>query len=416
MSKTRHAYTLNKYKRVFLCKRAGGIPQKISFSDCRRYFAFFIFICIMLVGSELLSVRENSLRVRVNSETMSTDTAFEDAEGELERIFNEFAKLLPPGIEADDENLADTVGIEAVLDWIERELSGGGSGAVRTFALFFGISLLFAVSELLCFDCSELAASSKAAVGVCMTVPVLQSAWDIILTVKEGLVSGSQIFSGVLPLLCSVAAIGGEVRSAAASGAAMSVSLSFVSGFLTELLLPISTLIFSASLISSFDTGQVTKRVAKGIKNIFTFFIGAVTVVLLGTLTLQNVVASSQDTVALRGVKYAISGMIPIAGSTISGALSALTSGVKAMTGTMGALSVVSVITVMGAPLIRMLLYRLAVQMCITFSEAVGADFGQSFFESFRGAIDALIATLTSSTVIYVMQIVVFMKVSSGAL
>ena len=415
MSKTRHGYILKRYKSVFLCKRAVKIP-KISFSDCRRYFAFFIFVCMVLLFSELSGSCENSLHVRVDSQTMSTQTAFEDAEGELEKIFDEFAKLLPPGIEADDENLADTVGIEAVLRWIESELSGGESGALRSFALFFGISLLFAVSELLCFECPELAASSKAAIGVCMTVPVLQNSWDMILTAKEGVVSGSELFSGALPLLCSVAAIGGGVKGAAASAAMMSVSLSFVSGFLAECLLPISTLIFAASLISSFDTGQVTKRVAKGIKNIFTFFIGAVTVVLLGTLTLQNVVATSQDTVALRGVKYAISGMVPIAGSTISGALSALVSGTKAMTSTMGALSVVSIISVMGAPLIRMLLYRLAVQLCITFSESVGAGFGQSFFESFRGAIDALIATLTSSTVIYVMQIVVFMKVTSGAL
>ena len=370
----------------------------------------------MLIVAELLQGPAPTAGARLTSETMSTEGALDGAENELDRIFDELSSLLPPGIDAEDGEILDTVGIPSVLGWIGNELSGNGMGTVKTFLLFFGISLLFAVSELVCSELGELSATLKATVSVCMTLPVLKSARDMISAVTEGLNSGSEFFSGAVPLLCSVAAIGGGVNAATVSGAATSVSLSFVSGFLTKNLLPISALIFSVSLISSFDTGQGTRRVAKGIKNLFNFFIGAVTVVLLGTLGLQSVVASSRDTVALRGVKYASSGMVPVAGGTLSGALSTLVSGANVMMSSMGALSVISIIAFMGAPLVCMLLYRFGIELCITFSELVGASFGQSFFEAFRGAIDSLIAVLASSTVIYIMQIVVFMKSTAGLL
>jgi hypothetical protein len=182
----------------------------------------------VLILAELVGTSDRSLYVKERDEIMSADTSFEDAESELDKIFDEFTTLLPPGICADDEKFSDAIGIDAVLDWIENELFGGGTGALRTFAMFFGISLLLALSELVCLEIGELAASSKAAVSVCMTVPVIHSAWYMISTAKEGLVSGSEFFSGAIPLLCSVAAIGGGVRSAATSGAAMSLSLSFV--------------------------------------------------------------------------------------------------------------------------------------------------------------------------------------------
>lgn len=417
MSKISHGYPLSSKKRQLKVLFSKGLIRDadVKRAMMRRIFACLAFFVLMLAVTELMTSPEKKVEARVSAHILSERGALGSAEDELDRIFDEFSSLLPPGI-GEEGSETEALGVGAVVDFIKGELSQNGKGIIKTFLLFFGISLLFAVSELVSGDLSDLGATSRSAVSVCMTVPVLRSAWDMISTVTEGLTSGSEFFSGAAPLLCTAAAAGGGVGSAAVSAAGMSVSLSFVSGFLSNNLLPLATLIFSVSLISSFDTGQGIRRVAKGIKNLFSFLIGAVTVVLLGTLSLQNVVAASKDSVALRGVKYAISGMVPVAGGTLSGALSALVSGAGIMTSSMGALSAAAIISFMGAPLISMLLYRLAIEACITFSELVGSGFGQSFFEAYRGALDALIAVLTSSTVIYVMQIVIFTKSVAGLL
>ena len=42
--------------------------------------------------------------------------------------------------------------------------------------------------------------------------------------------------------------------------------------------------------------------------------------------------------------------------------------------------------------------------------------FAQRFFESIRGAIDCLIGVMASSTLIYVLEIIIFMKTAAGGI
>jgi stage III sporulation protein AE len=168
-------------------------------------------------------------------------------------------------------------------------------------------------------------------------------------------------------------------------------------------------------LIASFDTGQGISSVSRGIRGWFSFLIGLSSFVFVTVLAFQNLIVASKDTVILRSAKYAISGMIPIVGSTVSGALATLISGVKYLSVSIGAVSVLVILSVMGAPLITLLFYRLCMGACITLTSFSGASYAERFFTSLRGAIDTVIAVLASSVMVYVLQIIVFMKSFEGA-
>ena len=94
MSKTQHGYALKRYKCVFLNRKA-VVFSKERYSLCRRYFSAFLFICIMLVLSQLSDKSASGISVRKTDEIMSVDSSFQDAESELDKVFDEFAKLLP---------------------------------------------------------------------------------------------------------------------------------------------------------------------------------------------------------------------------------------------------------------------------------------------------------------------------------
>lgn len=373
----------------------------------------FAILFVALMVLVVLRASGNNVREEFNYELLSYETSVGGENDELDKIYKEFSELLPKEL-ADREDAAGALGLSELADWLGVLIADSSDKLLDAVLMLFGISVLLALAEIFSSEAGDIGNTVKGAVSICLTVPVLNFSVNLIQSVKDGIISGSEFFSGAVPLMCAVSAIGGGVTTASVAGAGMSASLGFVSAFLAKNLFPVSTMIFCVSLISNFDTGQGTRRVASGIKGFFNFSIGAVSVVLLATLGLQTVITSSKDSMALRSARYAITGLVPVVGGTVSGALSTLISGAGIMMSTMGTLSVVMLFTCMGAPLVGLLLYRFSIGVAITFCELIGASFGRSFLEALRGALDTLIAVLASSLIIYILQIVIFMKATVG--
>ena len=336
-----------------------------------------------------------------------------DSDKTLDEIFHEFQDILPKDVPKDSNDILGSVGLADVAKYISSLFDG--SDFIRYFCILIGIALLFCLAELLFEDAGDASATGKAASALILSLPVLRFGKEIIFSVKEGIVSGSEFFGELIPILTSVAAIGSGGLTAGTAAATMSLSLSFVSNVLVKNLLPMSSLIFCVSILSNVDTGQGVNSVAKGIRGWFNFIIGSVSVIIVTTLGAQTLITSSRDGLTLRSAKYALSGMIPIVGSTVSGALSLLISGAKLLSGTIGITSVIVLFYFMGSPLVILLFYRFCLGACITLTSFSGAAAGERFFASIRGAMDCLIAVLAFSIMVFILEVIILVAVIGKA-
>jgi hypothetical protein len=106
--------------------------------------------------------------------------------------------------------------------------------------------------------------------------------------------------------------------------------------------------------------------------------------------------------------------MLPGVGSVVAGSLSTLGSGVGFLTGIVGGSSVVGLCSLFAAPLLLLLLHRLALKIALTVLDFLGASAGKRVLSSFLGATDALIAVTACCGVIYILEIVLFIKHGVG--
>ena len=351
-----------------------------------------------------------------NAQSSFEEEAFlkESEEDELKKIYEDFISALPEGTPTDSNEISGALGIKEVFGFIGDTLTTENS--VETLILFLAIGILFAIAELFVSDLGDAKQTALSAVAVILSIPVFNVMKDVIFEVSESLSGSTEIFSGIIPALTALLAVGSGGSASALSGASMSASLGFVSHVLSENLLPLCAMMFSISLVSSFDTGGITDGTAKGIRSIFNFLIGLSSLVIIAIVGMQTVIAVSADNLALKSAKYAVSGMIPVVGGTVSGALSALISGVKLLSSSIGTVSVVALLSVVGVPLIRLLFYRFCLFLCITVSSFSGASFGSKFFTSVRSSLDTLIAVLVSSSMIYILETVIITGSIRGAL
>jgi len=335
-------------------------------------------------------------------------------QNELKNIYDSFISSLPEGVPRSAEDIMGTLGVKETFSWLRSALCSKSN--LRALSLFIAVSLLLSLTEIFASDMASGSSAARSAAAVILSVPILNVMRDAISEVALGISSSSELFSGIIPALTGILAIAGGGAAASVSGTALSFSLGFVTSVLSGALLPLSSMIFSLSMLSSLDSDGITTNTARGIRGIFNFLIGLSSLVIVGVLGAQTVIAVSTDNLAIKSAKYALSGMIPVVGGTVSGALSTIISGVKLLSGTVGSVSAVALVTVVASPLIRLLFLRFCLFLAITVSSFSGGAFAERFFTSVRGALDTLIAVLVSSSLIYLLEIVIVTASVRGAI
>lgn len=330
-------------------------------------------------------------------------------------LMSDFEAALPEDSPINVEDLISHVGFDAILSEIVSSFRSESGEIVSFFLTVLGIALSFSIVELgRDLGSQKLSRTAAAAVSAIAALLVFSSLNMLVSSVAQSLSAVSEFFSGIIPVMTGVAVAGGAVGSAAVQGTNMNIALGIINALTDSFLLPMVFMIFALALAGS--VGGDTAPLAKGVRSVFVWGLGIVSAVFIAAVSMQSILASAQDTAALRAAKHAVSGSIPIVGSTVSGALATLSGALSYVGARIGVASVAVLVLMAVSPLLMLLLYRVALSLAVSALEFVGAKDGAGCLASFRGALDAMIAVYVVSIVIYIMEIFVFMKCGVGIL
>jgi stage III sporulation protein AE len=338
------------------------------------------------------------------------DGLVDEARDELSGIYEGFLEALPDGVPKSSEEISGRLGVEEALSWISSLFTSEES--VGVLLTFLSSALLFSIAELFLSHTG----TGIGAAAILLSIPVIRILAGAVSEVSEGLFSLSETFSALVPTLTALISVGSGGGAAAVSGAGMSFSLGLISGVLAECLLPLSAMIFASSITSSVDTLGVTEGAVKGIRGLFGFLVGLSSLVIVAIFGAQTFIAVSADNLALKSAKYAVSGMIPVVGGAVSGTLSALISGVKLLSATVGTVSVFALLFVVITPVAKLLFLRLCLWVSISVASFSGGGAGVRLFTSLRSALDTLVAILVSSSLVCLLEVIIVTVSIRGAL
>lgn len=337
---------------------------------------------------------------------------------EVDDILDEFESIIPSetGVDLDTEDVASAIGIESVLNEILLAVSGKAGEFLSFFMLLFGFSVVLSITDNTSLSQNaELRNTSAIAVLTLASVSIFSALYSLAEGLRDGLSSVADFFSAAIPVLTAISVGSGAPSTATTQALNMNVTLAVMERFSISALLPIAFAIFTLSFIGSLGEGGGIGGVARGIKSVFTWGVGIISTALAAIVSIQSVVASAHDSAVLRAARYAASGTIPIVGSTVASALATLGGGMAFIKGAVGGASVAVILSLSLAPLVALLLYRLAFTMCTTFLEFSGSTGGVRCFSAFKSALDALIAVYSMSVLVCIVELIVFIKGGVGA-
>lgn len=331
--------------------------------------------------------------------------------GKTEDVLDDFWAAVPDGVGGlgSMEEVTEKLGLKHILLQTLGTLNESYDELAAFLLSLLGISLISALASLLEKELSPYVSRAVASVSAAFLFNRLMF---LVGGVKDTLSEINEFFAAVIPISLAVNSLGASPTAATTQAMGMGVTLGAYSFVAEKLLGGIAAAVFLTSALSTLDVTFL--RLSKGVKSVFITLLGIVTVMLGATFSLQSTLSVSADSVAIRGARYAVSNAIPIVGGTVSGALGLVAGGIQYARGVVGAGAIAVVLSLILAPLVTLISYRLCLKLGVELCSCCSLDVCANLLTSFFGALDVLIATYSLTAVIYIVELLSFLKGGVG--
>ena len=278
-----------------------------------------------------------------------------------------------------------------------RILTETAPEAAKVFAMLMGVLLLCAVLGVIkrTITVSGLQVAMDLVGMVCVASAVFSVTEGVFSLAEEFISSISSFMSKITPTMAGFMIARGEVTSAAVVSGVIFTAVSLLENIVASVLFPLIRLSMCMSVVTNLFGIPGITGIAPAVKKMISYVLGFVTTSLSAVLMFQRIIAKSTDSLALRGIKFAVGQFVPFVGGAVNEALSTVIGGIgtiKAATGVVGAIIVCLIAAV---PVIRMLLQKTFVEWLSVFAGILGLS-GEgklmSDIASYLGYVSAIMA------------------------
>lgn len=139
---------------------------------------------------------------------------------------------------------------------------------------------------------------------------------------------------------------------------------SLISNVANSFIMPIISALLSFNILSSFSFENYRDRIIKAIRKMIVIILSLFSTVYTGLLTTQSILATSSDSVVLKGIKFISGAFVPIVGSGVGDAISSVFSSFVIMKNTLGVFVIIVIILINLPVMAELLLWYFSLSLC----------------------------------------------------
>jgi stage III sporulation protein AE len=331
------------------------------------------------------------------------------ANEEIDELLSQFESIVPDdmqGITEDSNALVERFSIKGLCELILASAKGERGNFLSFCLLLLGSVAIYFLASGCHADFKK---QTEASVGCLIALAVFPTVLSALSSVESSIVALSDFFAALTPIAVGITALGGGAASSTVQAGGMYTAFTFIGGVGSRFFLILTSLGLSLALISAFGTHSV-KSAVKGIRGIFGWAVGIFTTLITSVFTLQTLVASAADSAAMRTAKYMATGLIPVVGSAVSGALATLASGLTYAKAVVGGAAIFVIVSLAVSPLVMLLLYRLALTLGASLAGLLDAGGISDLLLSYRFVMDMTVTAYVLSVIVYLYQLILFLR------
>ncbi len=173
---------------------------------------------------------------------------------------------------------------------------------------------------------------------------------------KESINETTRFMNVLIPVIVGLVAATGGVNVSTVIYPVLSFSTQFISGFISNFLLPISMICFALGIVSDISQKVSVSRVVKFLKSSSMWILGIILTLFVGVLSLEGTVASTVDGVTVKTAKFLFSGGVPVVGKLLGDSVDTILGSTLIMKDAVGIVGVVILLGLALVPIIKILI------------------------------------------------------------
>lgn len=317
------------------------------------------------------------------------------------------------GLKASEPEGVLKVSPKEVFSYIWNTFTGELKAPLKTAGILLGIVLLSSLFESI-GDFVVKDELSKV-YGVFTVLLIVAAAAKPVASCMDRI--SSAISDGGNFMLCYVPVFSGVL--AASGGANAAASYQMVVLFAAELFVQLSGKLFIPAVsvalgltaLDGISPAVSLSGLNRGIKKAVTWGVGMMMTVFVGLLTVQSLVGTSVDTVAVKAAKFAFSSMVPLVGGALSEAYSTLRGSMGILRSGIGTFGIISLLVTMLPPVLSAGAMQLSVLIAAAGAEILGVKSAEEYLKKLSSVLGTAVSLLICFGLMLIVSTAVVMMI-----
>lgn len=371
----------------------------------RRLICIFSVLLIVILVPFSVSAEDKSLE----------DQFFENTGPYLDDSVTDEAReyFSEKGITIENAKSLTSLSVSDIFKYVLKNIKYSLGKPMRLLGFSIAVIVLIAVVESLN---SESTTSSIHKIidiiGVLICIIVLYKyISDSIELTSKTLTDGSTFMTCFVPVFASVVGASGGITSAGVYNTVVLIVAQGVIYIAKYFLLPMMGVYMSMAIVEAINPAIKLNSLTEGIKKILIWSISLLMTVFVGMITIQSIVGTSADSVAIRTGKFVTSSFIPVIGSAISDAYTTVRGSLGLIRSGVGTFGIIVLLLTLLPPLISLTVTKLAVAFSVFISDILGVKKVNILLKSFSSTLSIAISIMTCYTLMMIISTTVVMLI-----
>lgn len=294
-----------------------------------------------------------------------TGSFFSSLDGEVRDILEE------NGIDSLDSSSLFSKGTESIKSFFSTTLSQKLKDSAQWFFLILCILMLMSL-VLSAYDFSGSQESFSLFVNAVICILTVEKISSFAGCTISAVELGGSLMVAFIPVFTLLVSLSGNPAGGLACNSMMMGFCQVISAFVSKGFLGIIGGYFALSVSFSFNPAINLNRFVNSVNRGVSVLLGFFASMFTGLLSVRSILTHSADSLSQRGVRFLLGSLVPVIGSSLSEAYSALLSSINLMKGSLGVVGIFGLLLINIPALCEGVIYYIMMSLLSFFAEIMG--------------------------------------------
>lgn len=239
---------------------------------------------------------------------------------------------------------------------------------------------------------------------------------SIITEMKMALQNLTAFANSLIPLMITLMITTGNVVSSSMLQPILLLLVTFISNFVTAILIPIMLVSTALGIISKISDQAQVGKLSKFLKSSMVWILGTVLTLFVSVTSLEGGLTASVDGVTAKAAKTAVSSVVPVIGSILGDAVNTIMGCSNIIKNAVGLVGIVVIISICLKPILSLAALSITYYFGAALCEPVADEKIVGIMEIMGGTFKIFLAVMFGITALLIIGIAIVMKISNSGL